>query len=393
MTHMKLNKNVICFTGGGTAGHIYPGLAVVDELKTIYSKNNENVYAIWIGSSKGMDKNIVTKSIDANGNKTAQRFYGIPSGKLRRYFSVKNFFDIFKIIAGFFCSFFIFIKEKPAVLFSKGGFVSVPPCLAAKILKIPVYTHECDFTLGLANRINLKSAKKMFVSYIETKDNISDSEKNKVIVTGNPVRSVFYNTNMQKGLNFLGLNSDYKKPILLVLGGSLGASQINQLVYENIVFLCKNFIVVHQTGLINTQKDISKSLSEEYKNQYFPYEFIYEQMPDVLSCADVVLSRAGANSIWEAAVLLKPMILIPLCGNGTRGDQVDNALFFEKKGAAKVLVGKDADSEHFVSTLSEFIDKNERLKYSENLKKIIENEKPAKKIAEYIYENIKTEIL
>lgn len=393
MTHMKLNKNVICFTGGGTAGHIYPGLAVVDELKTIYSKSNENVYAIWIGSSKGMDKNIVTKSIDANGNKTAQRFYGIPSGKLRRYFSVKNFFDIFKIIAGFFCSFFIFIKEKPAVLFSKGGFVSVPPCLAAKILKIPVYTHECDFTLGLANRINLKSAKKMFVSYIETKDNISDSEKNKVIVTGNPVRSVFYNTNMQKGLNFLGLNSDYKKPILLVLGGSLGASQINQLVYENIVFLCKNFIVVHQTGLINTQKDISKSLSEEYKNQYFPYEFIYEQMPDVLSCADVVLSRAGANSIWEAAVLLKPMILIPLCGNGTRGDQVDNALFFEKKGAAKVLVGKDADSEHFVSTLSEFIDKNERLKYSENLKKIIENEKPAKKIAEYIYENIKTEIL
>lgn len=393
MTHMKLNKNVICFTGGGTAGHIYPGLAVVDELKTIYSKNNENVYAIWIGSSKGMDKNIVTKSIDANGNKTAQRFYGIPSGKLRRYFSVKNFFDIFKIIAGFFCSFFIFIKEKPAVLFSKGGFVSVPPCLAAKILKIPVYTHECDFTLGLANRINLKSAKKMFVSYIETKDNISDSEKNKVIVTGNPVRSVFYNTNMQKGLNFLGLNSDYKKPILLVLGGSLGANQINQLVYENIVFLCKNFITVHQTGLINTQKDISKSLSEEYKNQYFPYEFIYEQMPDVLSCADVVLSRAGANSIWEAAVLLKPMILIPLCGNGTRGDQVDNALFFEKKGAAKVLLGKNANSEHFVSVLSEFIDKNERLKYSENLKKIIENEKPAKKIAEYIYENIKTEIL
>ena len=393
MTQMKLNKNVICFTGGGTAGHIYPGLAVVDELKTIYSKNNENVYAIWIGSSKGMDKNIVTKSIDANGNKTAQRFYGIPSGKLRRYFSLKNFFDIFRIIAGFFCSFFIFIREKPAVLFSKGGFVSVPPCLAAKILKIPVYTHECDFTLGLANRINLKSARKMFVSYNETKDNISDSEKNKVIVTGNPVRSVFYNTNMQKGLNFLGVNSDYKKPILLVLGGSLGASQINQLVYENIVFLCKNFIVVHQTGLINTQKDISKSLSEEYKNQYFPYEFIYEQMPDVLSCADVVLSRAGANSIWEAAVLLKPMILIPLCGNGTRGDQVDNALFFEKKGAAKVLVGKDADSEHFVSTLSEFIDKNERLKYSENLKKIIENEKPAKKIAEYIYENIKTEIL
>lgn len=386
---MKLKKDVACFTGGGTAGHIYPGLAVVDELKTIFNKNNRNFSAIWLGCSKGMDKNIAEKATDSNGNKIITRFYGIPSGKLRRYFSVKNFFDVFKIIGGFFRSFFILTKEKPAVLFSKGGFVSVPPCLAAKILKIPVYTHECDFTLGLANKINLKSAKKIFVSYEETKNNISNSEKNKAILTGNPVRPAFYEANPQKGFDFLGADANREKNILLVLGGSSGASQINRLVYENIDFLCENFIVIHQTGLLNSEKNISAELSEKYKNRYLPYEFIYEQMPDVLACADVVLSRAGANSIWEAAVLLKPMILIPLCGSGTRGDQVDNALFFEKKEAAKVLIGKDANGERLASALSEFLDEKERLKYSENLKNMIKNDRPARKIAEYIYENLR----
>lgn len=383
---MKLNKNKICFTGGGTGGHIYPGLAVLDELRVKFQENNISLYTIWIGCSKGMDKNIVSKAKDMKNQPCVNKFYGIPSGKLRRYFSLKNFFDIFKIIGGFFTSLIIMVKEKPAVLFSKGGFVSVPPCLAAKILKIPVYTHECDFTLGLANKINLKSASKMFVSYEETKNLLSQNDKKKVIVSGNPVRPVFYNADIQQGFNFLGIKNK-SKPILLVVGGSSGARQINQLVYDNIDFLCENFIVVHQTGLVNTTQEKSQELVQNYSD-YHPYDFIYEQMPNVVAASDIVMGRAGANSIWEAAVLLKPMLLIPLCGHGTRGDQIDNAKFFEEKKAAKVLIGQEASKERLVVSLKELLDEKNRLELQNNLKQMIGNKKPANIIAEYIFENI-----
>lgn len=383
---MKLNKNKICFTGGGTGGHIYPGLAVLDELRVKFQENNISLYTIWIGCSKGMDKNIVSKAKDMKNQPCVNKFYGIPSGKLRRYFSLKNISDIFKIIGGFFTSLIIMVKEKPAVLFSKGGFVSVPPCLAAKILKIPVYTHECDFTLGLANKINLKSASKMFVSYEETKNLLSQNDKKKVIVSGNPVRPVFYNADIQQGFNFLGIKNK-SKPILLVVGGSSGARQINQLVYDNIDFLCENFIVVHQTGLVNTTQEKSQELVQNYSD-YHPYDFIYEQMPNVVAASDIVMGRAGANSIWEAAVLLKPMLLIPLCGHGTRGDQVDNAKFFEEKKAAKVLIGQEVSKERLVASLKELLDEKNRLELQNNLKQMIGNKKPANIIAEYIFENI-----
>lgn len=383
---MKLNKNKICFTGGGTGGHIYPGLAVLDELRVKFQENNISLYTIWIGCSKGMDKNIVSKAKDMKNQPCVNKFYGIPSGKLRRYFSLKNISDIFKIIGGFFTSLIIMVKEKPAALFSKGGFVSVPPCIAAKILKIPVYTHECDFTLGLANKINLKSASKMFVSYEETKNLLSQNDKKKVIVSGNPVRPVFYNADIQQGFNFLGIKNK-SKPILLVVGGSSGARQINQLVYDNIDFLCENFIVVHQTGLVNTTQEKSQELVQNYSD-YHPYDFIYEQMPNVVAASDIVMGRAGANSIWEAAVLLKPMLLIPLCGHGTRGDQIDNAKFFEEKKAAKVLIGQEASKERLVVSLKELLDEKNRLELQNNLKQMIGNKKPANIIAEYIFENI-----
>ena len=383
---MKLNKNKICFTGGGTGGHIYPGLAVLDELRVKFQENNISLYTIWIGCSKGMDKNIVSKAKDMNNQPCVDRFYGIPSGKLRRYFSLKNFSDVFKIIGGFFVSLWILAKEKPAALFSKGGFVSVPPCIAAKILKIPVYTHECDFTLGLANKINLKSASKMFVSYEETKNLLSQNDKKKVIVSGNPVRPVFYNADIQQGFNFLGIKNK-SKPILLVVGGSSGARQINQLVYDNIDFLCENFIVVHQTGLVNTTQEKSQEFVQNYSN-YHPYDFIYEQMPNVVAASDIVMGRAGANSIWEATVLLKPMLLIPLCGHGTRGDQVDNAKFFEEKKAAKVLIGQEVSKERLVVSLKELLNEKNRLELQNNLKQMIGNKKPANIIAEYIFENI-----
>lgn len=387
---MKLNNNLICFTGGGTGGHIYPGLAVADELKALAAENNRELKINWIGCSKGMDRNIVEKACGPDGKATVDKFFGIPSGKLRRYFSLKNFSDLFRIAGGFFAALHILRRERPSLLFSKGGFVSVPPCLAARILHIPVYTHECDFTLGLANRLNFKSADCMFVSYEETKNRLGPAEQKRVLVTGNPVRPVFYNTKPENGLAFLGLDKagNKTKPILLVLGGSSGAKQINELVFESIDFLCENFIVVHQTGLLNSDDKRSAELAQKYPDSYKPYNFIYQEMPDLVSAADVILSRAGANSIWEAAVLLKPMVLVPLCGSGTRGDQVDNAEFFRSRGAAEVLLGAQTDSNHLKTALSLMLDETKRKSYSQALQKLAGQEPPAKKIAKILFEKI-----
>lgn len=377
----------IAFAGGGTGGHIYPGLAVADELRDICRKNNKKIKIFWIGNSKGMDKDIVSKNVDSYGEKSADVFYGIPSGKLRRYLSFRNFLDLFKIFAGFVSSFFILMKIRPDVLFSKGGFVSVPPCISAKILKIPVYTHECDFTPGLATRINSKSAKHILLSYDETKNYLGESAKAKSIVTGNPVRPVFYSAKTEDGEKFLGIQNR-NKPVLLVVGGSLGARQINDLIKENIQWLCENFIVVHQTGAKNVDDAAVEVASEEIKTNYKPYAFIYKEMPDVIASADVVISRAGANSIWECAVLNKPMILIPLCGSGTRGDQEDNAGFFEKSACAVVLARENANSENLKKALTEMLDEKKRNEYVEGCKKLTENKRPAQNIAELLYQEV-----
>ena len=391
---MKLNKNLVAFTGGGTGGHIYPGLAVADEIKKIAEKNQKELSIIWLGCSKGMDKKIVENAVSGEGKPSVDKFYGLPSGKLRRYFSLKNFSDLFRIFAGFVKAFFVLKKNRPCVLFSKGGFVSVPPVIAARLLHIPVYTHECDFTLGLANRINFKSAKKMFVSYEETKNKLSAADQERVIVSGNPVRPVFYTADATRGREFLGLGAvgdvnavvGGTKPLLLVLGGSSGARQINNLVFDNLDWLCQHFTVVHQTGLLNNDENKEGELKNQYGTFYRPYQFIYEQMPDVVAASDIVLSRAGANSIWEAAVVYKPMLLIPLCGNGTRGDQVDNAKFFEENKSALVLVGQNATSDKMKEELTKLLDESTRKNLSESLKKLTGSQKPAQKIAEIIYE-------
>lgn len=405
------NKCVAAFTGGGTGGHIYPGLAVADLLRKKFARREEPLRIVWLGSRGKMDREIVQSArSDSPANdllaKNAARneknpensidlidaFYGIPSGKLRRYFSIKNFFDIFKIGFGFFAAFFILLKERPAFLFSKGGFVSVPPCLAARILGIKVYTHECDFTPGLATRINSRFAYEIFLSYDETKKYFSSAAQKKLVVTGNPVREVFYNANPDIGRKFVFGNANFgtenfsedrgaEKPVLLVTGGSLGAAQINGLVLENLDWLCENFIVVHQTG----KKNASSEEGASEKNGYHPFAFIYEEMPHVFALADVVLSRSGANSIWEAAVLAKPMVLLPLEGEGTRGDQVDNAEFFSKRGAAIVIRKAEASSQKFRDALSLVLKKNVREEFSSACKKIVGNEKPAEKIAGILF--------
>ena len=380
-------KNIV-FTGGGTGGHIYPGLAIVDEFKKKINDvkingQNPDIQVIWIGSNKGSDRDIVEKS------GSCDKFYGISSGKLRRYFSFQNFIDVFKIGIGFISSFFLLLKLKPLFVFSKGGFVSVPPVVAAKILKIPVYTHECDFSPGLATKINSKFANKILLSFESTTSFFSGAIKEKLMVTGNPVRPVFYNASKENGKAFVGYDDNInKKPILLVMGGSLGAVQINSLVKENLAWLKERFFVVHQTG-----RQWADELLPLADADYHPFAFIYKEMPDVVAAADVVFSRAGSNSLWECAVSKKPLLLVPFSGSGTRGDQVENAAFFEKNGAALVLGGKhsdgtktpEANSENLKEALSTLLDESKRKEFSQNVERLVGTRKPAEYIANLIY--------
>jgi UDP-N-acetylglucosamine--N-acetylmuramyl-(pentapeptide) pyrophosphoryl-undecaprenol N-acetylglucosamine transferase len=335
----------IAFTGGGTGGHIYPGLAVAAELKKLLTGSDYRLF--WIGSSSGMDRSIIEEA--------GIEFFGVPSGKLRRYFSLKTALDFFRVIAGFFASRKILKKQKASLIFSKGGFVSVPPCAAAASLGIPVFTHESDFSPGLATRINIRfvprTKGRIFTAYEETKDFFPEAVRDRVTVSGNPVRSDFRGANAAKGKAFLRVEENTR--ILLVLGGSQGAREINELVRIVLPDLTEVFTVVHQTGP-NQQWDIAET--ENYK----PYPYIREEMPDVMAAAELILGRSGAG-IWEWAVSGKPMILIPLSGSGTRGDQVENAFYFQKKGAALVLAGEEANPQSLLNAVNTLVQNPEKM--------------------------------
>jgi len=322
----------IAFTGGGTGGHIFPGLAVAAELKNQLA----DCRLFWIGSSSGMDRALVEEA--------GIEFFGVPSGKLRRYFSLRTIVDFFKVIAGFFAARKILKKQKAVLLFSKGGFVSVPPCAAAASLKIPVFTHESDFSPGLATKINARFAARtgggIFTAYEDTARFFSENIRERITVSGNPVRGIFKNADPAKGRAFLGVEDNAR--ILLVLGGSQGAREINELVRAALPDLTEVYTVVHQTGP-NLSWDVSAS------DRYKPFPFIKEEMPHVLAAAELAAGRSGAG-IWEWAVLGKPMLLIPLRGSGTRGDQVENARFFQEAGAALVL-GEDVNAQMFIEAV------------------------------------------
>jgi UDP-N-acetylglucosamine--N-acetylmuramyl-(pentapeptide) pyrophosphoryl-undecaprenol N-acetylglucosamine transferase len=331
----------IAFTGGGTGGHIYPGLAVAAALQ-----ERLPCRIFWIGSDAGMDRSLV----EGEG----LEFFGVPSGKLRRYVSLRNISDVLRVGAGFFAARRILKREKPALLFSKGGFVSVPPCAAAASLGIPVFTHESDYSPGLATRINARFASRIFVAYEDTAGFFPPALRDKVGLAGNPVRSAFRGADAAAGRSFLGLGPDER--LLLVLGGSQGAREINELVRETLPVLTRHYTVAHQTG---PNQNWEPGASERYR----PYPYIREELPQVLAAAELVLGRSGAGTVWEAAAAGKPMALIPLRGSGTRGDQVENAAFFERAGAAVVIPGSDRPGETAAAltrTVSELAENAER---------------------------------
>jgi len=312
----------IAFTGGGTGGHIYPGLAIASAAKASLPCR-----LFWIGADSGMDRKIVEDA--------GMEFFGIPSGKFRRNFSLRNVSDVFRIARGFFAARRVLKKERPALLFSKGGFVSVPPCAAAKTLGIPVFTHESDYSPGLATRLNSRFAEKIFIPYKESAAFYKGRSAGKVSVSGNPIRTEFAGADAAKGRAFLGLGEDER--VLLVLGGSSGSLEVNALVRAALPELTKRYTVVHQTG----ENDEASEVSARYK----PYAYFRDEIPHIIAAAELVLCRSGAGTIWECKSLGKPMVLIPLRGSGTRGDQVENARIFGEAGAAICFIPDDAEAD------------------------------------------------
>jgi UDP-N-acetylglucosamine--N-acetylmuramyl-(pentapeptide) pyrophosphoryl-undecaprenol N-acetylglucosamine transferase len=383
----------VVFAGGGTGGHIYPGLAVAEELAGRAHAAGDKFNIVWFGSQTAMDRSIVAQS------SVAAAFYGIPSGKFRRYVSIKTFFDLFKIAAGFIVSFFLLLKLKPAALFSKGGYVSVPPCFAAKLLSIPVYAHECDFTPGLATKLTSRAAARIFVSYTETAQFFPETYQSKITVTGNPIRSAFYTAVREQGQEFLSSylvphTSLPVLPLLLVIGGSLGARQINALVAENLAWLCERFVVAHQTGSQEFDAPHAAALPEEslplhLQQNYHRFAFFHAEFPNVMAAADVVVSRAGASAVWECAVCGKPMVLIPLGRQGSRGDQIDNAAWFARQKAAIVLDPETADSSRLKSALEQMRDENVRARMGHAARAAAGESRPARVLAEILCKEIR----
>ena len=337
---------VIAFTGGGTGGHIYPGLAVIESLRKDF-----NGRIIWIGSKKDSDR----RTVEAAG----VEYFAIPSGKLRRDFSLRNLADAFRVLAGYFAARRILAREKPLLLFSKGGYVSVPPCRAAASLGIPYFTHESDLTMGLATRLNARRADRVLVSYEETKAGMAPALASRAVVVGNPIRAAIRAGDAGKGRGILGAEPGL--PVVLFIGGSQGARQVNDLVLAVLPELSKTALVVHQTGEAANASQAKGGAAEAATTaavaagRYRPYAYIRDELPHILAAADLVVGRAGAASLWEAAALAKPMVLIPLAGAGTRGDQVDNARLFEAAGAATVLVGDDATPYNLVKAIGRYL--------------------------------------
>ena len=302
----------IVLTGGGTAGHVTPNIALLPALR----EAGYEVY--YIGSYNGIEKSLIeAENIP---------YYGIATGKFRRYFDWKNLSDPFRVLKGIGEARKIIRKIDPDILFSKGGFVAVPVVLAANKCHVPVIIHESDMTPGLANRICLKYARKICCNFPETLSHVPEGTG---VVTGTPIRDELKKGSAAKGFAFTGLDSN--KPVILVMGGSQGAVRVNNCVRAALPELLKKYQVVHLCG----KGHLDESLKDT--EGYRQYEYIREELPDLYAMCSLMISSAGANAICEISTLAIPNLLIPLGSDASRGDQILNARSFEKQGFSMVL--------------------------------------------------------
>ena len=302
----------IVLTGGGTAGHVTPNIALIPKLRELGYKIS------YIGSYEGIEKKLIEE--------LGIPYYGISSGKLRRYFDLKNFSDPFRVLKGFSQARKILKELKPDVVFSKGGFVTVPVVIAAKRLKIPALIHESDMTPGLANKLCLSSASRICCNFPETLKSLPEG---KAVLTGSPIRQELLSGNKIAAMDMCHFTSD--KPVILVIGGSLGAVAVNNAVREALPELLKDFQIIHLCG----KGKMDESLKDV--EGYCQFEYIKNELRNLFALADIVISRAGANAICELLALHKPNLLIPLSANASRGDQILNARSFERQGFSLVL--------------------------------------------------------
>ena len=310
----------IILTGGGTAGHVTPNIALLPRLK-------ELEYDIhYIGSYNGIEKELIEQF--------GIPYHGISTGKLRRYFSLQNFTDPFRVIKGLDEARKLVKILKPDVIFSKGGFVSVPVVMAAKSRKVPTIIHESDMTPGLANKLSLSSATKVCCNFPETLEHLPDG---KAVLTGSPIRQELLSGDKFKAREFLHFTSD--KPVIMIVGGSLGAVAVNNAVRAILPELLKDFQVIHLCG----KGKVDESLMNI--EGYAQFEYIKEELRDLFAITDIVISRAGANAICELLALHKPNLLIPLSANASRGDQILNARSFERQGFSMVLEEEEITNE------------------------------------------------
>lgn len=322
----------IVLTGGGTAGHVTPCIALLPELQ------KEGYDIQYIGSYNGIERKLIEEYNIP--------YHGISSGKLRRYFDPKNFSDPFKVIKGYFEAGKLLKQLKPDIVFSKGGFVTVPVVMAAKKHKIPVIIHESDMTPGLANKLALPSATKVCANFPET---LKYLPAEKAVLTGTPIRKELFSGNKIKGLDYCGFTAN--KPVILIIGGSTGSRAINEIVRGMLPTLLRDFQVIHLCGKGNLDERLIDT------EGYVQYEYIKEELSDLFAAADLVVSRAGANAICEILALRKPNILIPLPAAASRGDQILNAESFERQGYSVVLKEEDLSLASLMQAIQSVMEK------------------------------------
>lgn len=324
----------ILFTGGGSAGHVTVNLALIPKFQDM----GWNVQ--YMGSTHGIEKELIQKL-------TNVEYISISTGKLRRYLDRENLRDPFRVIKGVFQAYHLIRKMKPNVVFSKGGFVSVPVVLGAWMNRVPVIIHESDITPGLANKFSIPFASKICVTFPEAKNHIKND---KALYVGAIIREELTNGSAVKG--FTICNFTRNKPVIVCMGGSLGSQRINEILRRNLHHLINNFQIVHICG----KGEIDNSLLSNYR-EYKQFEYVHSELVDILAMTDIVISRAGSNSIFEFLSLKKPMLLIPLSREASRGDQVLNAVSFKSSGYCEVLFEEDMDDVSFIKAINDVFEK------------------------------------
>ena len=318
-------KHLVC-TGGGTAGHVLPAIPIIQRARAA------GAAVSFVGSRSGLEARLLADQ--------PVRYHGIASGKLRRYLSLENLLDVFRVIAGIWQAFWLLGRLEPDVVFSKGGFVSFPVVFAAWLRRLPVVAHESDLTPGLANRLALPFLRTLCVTFAETR---APRLRGRLVVTGTPLRESLLQGERARGRELV--QAPDGRPILLVTGGSLGADALNRAVWETLGALLERFVVVHVCGP-------GKRAAHQAPG-YHPFEYVTGDWGDLLAAADLVISRAGANTLFELLALKKPCLLIPLSPRVSRGDQVENAEYAQVRGFCRVLSEEELSGANLLTAVEQ----------------------------------------